>query len=207
MYEIGKIFNDRSKNEKQKRDKLKSRSLIFIDPYGNQTMNEYWNHELINDIIRKYKKDYVPKYLQSWIQIGTMKENIISSLKICELKSNVSYYVNGYQFITYGEVIVWINTNETFRLEQFKLPVLLLDNMEKVKLKIKHHLRIPDLELKLWKISENTIVNEKIWNEDTMLKSEDTILSCELYQDDYIIMAKVSSNIFFLLISYDFFKD
>jgi len=47
------------------------------------------------------------------------------------------------------------------------------------------------MELKLWKINKNTKVNEKTLDEDTILKSEDVILSCELYEDDCIIMAKV----------------
>ncbi len=100
IFEMENILNHRWKNEKRKRDELKSRSLIFIDPYGNRTVSEHMDHELINNIIRKYKKEYIPKYLQEWIQIGTIKENLISSLNDSELKSNVSYYVNGYHFIT-----------------------------------------------------------------------------------------------------------
>jgi len=100
IYEIVKILNDRWENEKRKRNELKSRSLIFIDPYGNRTIKKYMDHELINKIIIKYKKDYVPKYLQQWIKIGTINENAISSLNDCQLKSNISYYPNGYHFIT-----------------------------------------------------------------------------------------------------------
>ena len=47
---------------------LKSRSLIFVDPYGNQTISKHMDHELIIDIFKIYKEDYVPKYLQSWIR-------------------------------------------------------------------------------------------------------------------------------------------
>jgi hypothetical protein len=191
MLEIENILSNRWKNEKRKRDELKSRSLIFIDPYGNRKVSEHMDHELINNIIRKYKKDYVPKYLQEWIQIGTMKENIILPLNDFELKSNVSYYVNGYQFTTYGEAIISISMDEIFQYEVFALSVLLTDNMENIKIKIKDRLQITDMELKLWMININTKVNENIWNEGTMLKSEDTILSCQLYQDDCVIIVKI----------------
>jgi len=113
-----------------------------------------------------------------------MKDNIISSLNDYELMSTASKYGDGYQFITHGVVTVLINTDEIRRLEEFVLPVLLMDNMDKIKLKIKNRFQIDEMELKLWKI------NEKILNEGTMLKSEDTIMSCQLYQDNCIIMAK-----------------
>lgn len=111
MVEIENILDDRWKNEKKTSDEFKCRSLTFIDPYGNPINDDHMDHELISKIIRKYKKDYIPKYLQQWIKIGTMNENTISSLNDSELKSNVSQYANGYQFITYGEVTVWIRTN------------------------------------------------------------------------------------------------
>jgi hypothetical protein len=196
MFEIENILSNRWKNEKRKRDELKSRSLVFIDPYGNRTVDKYMDHELINNIIRKYKKDYIPKYLQKWIQIGTMNENIISSLNDYELMLTASKYRNGYQFITHSVVTVLINTDEIRRVEQFVLPVLLMDNMDKIKLKIKNRFQYDDMELKLWKIKN------KIFDEGTMLKSEDTIMSCQLYEDNCIIMAKiitkkVNCNIFF----------
>ncbi|CAF0779739.1 unnamed protein product [Rotaria sordida] len=106
MLQMENILDNQWKTEKKIQNELKSRSLTFIDPYGNRTVNKYMDHESINKVLRKYKRDYVPKYLQEWTKIGTMNENIISSLNECELKSTVSNYVNGHQFITYGEVIV-----------------------------------------------------------------------------------------------------
>ncbi|CAF4130706.1 unnamed protein product [Rotaria sordida] len=105
MLQMENILDNQWKTEKKIQNELKSRSLTFIDPYGNRTVNKYMDHESINKVLRKYKRDYVPKYLQEWTKIGTMNENIISSLNECELKSTVSNYVNGHQFITYGEVI------------------------------------------------------------------------------------------------------
>ncbi|CAF1015637.1 unnamed protein product [Didymodactylos carnosus] len=61
------------------------------------------DHELISTVFRKYKKDYVSKYLQQWTEIGPMNQNAISPLNDCELKLSVSKFSDGYQFITYGK--------------------------------------------------------------------------------------------------------
>ncbi|CAF1452320.1 unnamed protein product [Didymodactylos carnosus] len=150
MVEIENVLDDRYKNDKKVRDELKSRSLIFIDPYGNRTTQKYMDHELMYKVMKKYKKDYIPKYLQQWIQIGTMNQNEISPLSEAELKSTVSNYANNYQFITYGTVTVTIN--------------------------------------------EITKLDKDIWNNGTTLKSEYTIISCQLYQDHCIIMAMISNE-------------
>jgi hypothetical protein len=183
MFECKKILTNQWNDTNRKGDELKSRSLIFIDPYGNQTVNKHMDHELIGNIFNKYKKDYIPKYLQRWIQIGMMKENTILPLNDYELQSNVSHYTNDCEFVTFGEIIISINTEKTFHLEQFSLPVLLMDNMEQIKLKIKDHLQISDMEIQLSNISKNTNTNE--------LKSDETIFSCQLYENDSILIAKV----------------
>jgi hypothetical protein len=110
MIQIETILDYRWRNEKRKRDELKSRSFTFIDPYGNRTVKKCMDHEFINKITNEYKRNYVPKYLQQWIQIGTINENIISPLTDSELRSTVSNYVDGCQFIIYGEITVWISS-------------------------------------------------------------------------------------------------
>ncbi|CAF1264644.1 unnamed protein product [Rotaria sordida] len=116
IVEITKFLDDRWENEKKIENELKSRSLTFIDPYGNLIVNKYMDHQLINTILKKYKKDYISKYLQKWIKIGTMKENVISPLSDYELKSTVSKYADSYQFVTYGEVTVWAGNYENLPL-------------------------------------------------------------------------------------------
>jgi hypothetical protein len=69
MNNIKVVLTNRWKTEKRKRDELKSRSLVFVDPYGNRTVNKHMDHEFIDHIIKKYKQDYVPKYLQQWIKM------------------------------------------------------------------------------------------------------------------------------------------
>ncbi|CAF1427889.1 unnamed protein product, partial [Rotaria sp. Silwood1] len=103
MIEIAKYLDDRWKNEQKIQKELKSRSITFVDPYGNSITNKYMDHELISTLFMKYKKNYVPKYLQKWIKIGTMNQNSISTCTDSELKSSVFEYPDGYQFITYGE--------------------------------------------------------------------------------------------------------
>ncbi|CAF3862828.1 unnamed protein product, partial [Rotaria sordida] len=100
MIEIAKYLDDQWKNDKKIREELKSRSITFVDPYGNPITNKYMNHELISTLFKQYKKDYIPKYLQNWVKIGTISENVISPLDDSELQSTVSKYPDGYRFIT-----------------------------------------------------------------------------------------------------------
>jgi hypothetical protein len=194
MIQMENILNNQCQTEKKIENELKSRSLTFLDPYGNRTVKKYMDHEPINKVLRKYKKDYVPKYLQEWIKIGSMNENIISSLNECELKSTVSKYENGYQFMAYGEVIVWIGSYEDPWPRKILLKVLLTDQMENIKMRIKEHRQFTDIELKLSAIDQNVKPNRKNWAEGTPLKSEDTIMSFQLYQNNFVIMGKPINN-------------
>ncbi|CAF4415218.1 unnamed protein product, partial [Rotaria magnacalcarata] len=86
MIDIAKFIEDQCKTDKKIPKELKSRSFTIADPYGNPTVNEYFDHETISTIFNKYKKDYVPKYLQKWIKLGEMNQNGISPLNENELK-------------------------------------------------------------------------------------------------------------------------
>ncbi|CAF3218139.1 unnamed protein product [Rotaria socialis] len=136
--EIATLIDNKYKNDKKKRKELKSRSLTFVDPYGNPTANAYFDHETINTIHSKYKKDYVPKYLQKWIKLGKMNQNGISPFNENELKSSVSEHTDGFRFITYGEVNISIIYSENRRPHSFILPVLLTENIETLQDKYKN---------------------------------------------------------------------
>jgi len=194
MTKINIVLNNRWKNEKRKRDELKSRSFVFIDPYGNRTVNKYMDHEQISKVLMAYKKDYVPKYLQQWINIGTMKENMITPLNDCELKSNVAQYGKGCQFITYGEITVWIGTNDSTVFHNIVLRVLLTDTLDKIKAGIQKFRQYTNIELKSYVSSSNIQPNEENWNEGIILNSEGTILSCQLFQHNCVILAKISKE-------------
>jgi hypothetical protein len=69
--------------------------------------------------------------------------------------------------------------------------VLLTDNMDKIKTRIAQLGQFTDIQFKSFTINENTEPYEKKWNEGTTLKSEDTILSCQLYKNNCIIMGNL----------------
>ncbi|CAF1090069.1 unnamed protein product [Didymodactylos carnosus] len=191
---IENVLQSRMANEKKTRDQLKFLSLTFIDPYGNPIINEYMDHKLINNIIRKYKKDYVPGYLQQWTEIGTMEQNIISPIADCKLRSTVSCYVSSSRFIAYGKLTVWLGSYESSTLGKLVLNVLLMDNLEKIKMQIAIHEQFASMEFRSCTLNERLKPNEKDWAEGTVLNSEDTIMSCRLYQDNCVLMAKVSKE-------------
>lgn len=200
IIEKAKLLDERKKNENKIQNELKSRSLSFVDPFGNVTTNKYMDHEVIHKIVKKYKKDYVPRYLQYWIRIGTKNSNDISPIGNDMLKSTVSQYADGHQFVTYGEVTVRTGNYEGSSLRLFVLPVLLTDNMDEVKMRLNKLRTFPSIELRSIITNE---LNKDSWNEGITLNSNDTIVSSQLYQQNCIIMGKVSkptvNGYFFLL--------
>ena len=195
IIEFEGILDNRCKTIKKIPPELKSRSLTFIDPYGNHITNKHFDHELINHVIKKYKKDYVPKYLQQWIKIGTMNDNRFSSLTDLELKSTVTSYANGYQFYAFGELIVWIGSYRSASPNPFVIKVLLIDDIKKIEKIINEITKFTDIEFKLFTKNENEKPNIDSWNEGTTLKLEDTIMSCQLYQQNRILMVKLGKGI------------
>jgi hypothetical protein len=201
--EFQNVFNDRCKNQTKLPDELKSRTLVFVDPYGNRIANKYMDHELIHKVIKKYKKDYVPKYLHQWIEIGTMNGDIISTLKDSELKSIVSHYENGYQFITYGEINVRLLIAGNFLSRKLHLKTLLSNDMNNILAQIRKNFKFDHAELKYCTTHQNAKPDQELWDQGTKLNLNDTILSCKLYQDNCVIVAKLmrgqaSYNVFFL---------
>ncbi|CAF1433075.1 unnamed protein product [Rotaria sp. Silwood1] len=190
MIEIEKYLNSRLTNEKNIRNELKSRSITFVDPYGNPMTNIYMDHELISTIFKNYKKNYVPKYLQQWMKIGTIHENIISPLNDSEVKSSVSDYEDGYQFITYGIVNIIVEYCEYAPPYRFVLCIRLTDTIENIKIRIKNFAELSNIELKSCILNEETRMKTQNWNEGKILKSDDTVLSYQLYQDNCVIIAK-----------------
>jgi hypothetical protein len=165
------------------------------------------DHELIIDIFKKYKEDYVPKYLQSWIKIGMMNNNHISLLNNFQLKSPVSNYSNDTQFIAYGQITLWIGNFSHLPLNKFDLNVLLTDNLDKIKNRIGQLGQLDDIQIKLCTINESIIPNEVNWNESILLKPEDTIMSCQLYKNNRIAMGRFGGKRVneLLMIFFDYF--
>jgi hypothetical protein len=191
LVEIENVLNDRCKNKKTLPDELKSRTLVFIDPYGNRIANKYMDHELIHKLIKKYKKDYVPKYLHQWIKIGTINNGVISPLEDSELKSTVSHYANDYQFIAYGEIKVSLEIDGHFRSSKLHLKTLLSDDMNKIRAQIRNHRQFDDVELKYCTMDQNPMPDQELWDQATKLNLNDTLLSCKLFQDNCVVIAKL----------------
>ncbi|CAF3226785.1 unnamed protein product [Rotaria socialis] len=191
MIEIAKFIDDQAKNDQKMRMKLKSRSLTFVDPYGNPTTNQYFDHEIISTLFNKYKKDYVPKYLQKWIKLGKMNAGVILPLTERELNSTISEYDNGYCFVTYGEVNLSIIYSEHRRPHTLVLSVLLIDNVKKIKTRIPKTRRLENIELKSFTTNDESSKNVACLNEERTLNPNDTVLSAKLYEHNCIIMAKL----------------
>ncbi|CAF1139422.1 unnamed protein product [Adineta ricciae] len=194
MIEMEHFLDNQWETNKKMQSELKSRSLTFIDPYGNRTKIKCMDHETISKTIKKYVKEYVPKYLQPWIKVGHLNENTISPLGETALKSSVSDFTTSHEFVSYGEVTVWMGTHESFLTKKVVINVLLSDDLEKIKMRIKEHRRFTNLELKMATVEENKTPSEKDWTEGTPLKSNDTVMSSQLYLQNSILLAKVHNK-------------
>ena len=114
MIEMENLFQNRCKIDKEIQKKLKSRSIVFVDHLGYRTVHKYLDHEHFNQILKNYKKDYIPKYLQKWIKFGIMIDNSISPLTNLQLKSTVSNFENNQEFYFYGQINVSIGMYENY---------------------------------------------------------------------------------------------
>ncbi|CAF3021849.1 unnamed protein product [Rotaria sp. Silwood2] len=202
MLEISKYLEERWENENTIRKELKTRSITFFDPYKNPITNICVDHELMGTLIRKYKKDYVPKYLQKWIKFGTMAENVILPLYDDKLKSTVSQYPDGYQFITYDELNIHVEYCESIPHQQSVLQVILKDKIENIRIKMQELLKLPNIQLKSFILNRDFQIEKLNRNDGTILKTDDTVMSSKLYQDQFIIIAKIlQGNYYFFLFS------
>ena len=190
-----KYLDDQWNNEKKTQDQLKSRSLTIIDPYGNPMTQRYMDHKLLSTVIEKFKKTFVPKCLHQWIQFGQMVENKIVPMKDTDLNSTVGQYVNTYPIITYGEIIVWLKYKNDVSYDNLRLKVRLHDKLENLLTQIRHQTNYIPLEVKTSILNGDTIPNQKDWIESTILKSEDTLMSRNPYQTDFLTMVNIDRKV------------
>ena len=192
MIEMENLLENQCETNNKISNELKSRSIVFVDHLGYRTIHKCLDHEQLNQILNNCKKNYIPKYLQKWIQFGIMIDNSISSLTDLQLKSMVSNFENGQEFHCYGEVNVWIGTSEDYWPRKIHVSVSLSNDMEKVKMEIGKQRRLIDIEQ--WRssmVDENGEPTGKNWSEGTPLKSDDTVLSLQLFQSNSIILGKL----------------
>ena len=187
--EMEKIIEERCRNQRKIPEELKSRSLIFIDPYGNRLSNEYLDHQLIRKVLKKCRKELIPKYLHSWIQIGVRQGEEIEVLQIDQLQSTVADYPAGQEFITFGELNIWFGNSEHPALSRLRLKLSLMDRMEKVHEEIRERRVFQTIEVRLCRVESSTIPTRTTWNEGKTLNSSETVLSSRLFEEHTIIMA------------------
>lgn len=191
IIEISKCLTEQQKTEPAANNKLKARSLTLVDPFGNPVSNTYMDHELMSAVFQKYKKEYIPRYLQAWIKLGRLYGDVILPLSDYEMKSTVSQFPESVQFITYGEVTVWTVEDERFLARSSTFSVRLTDNIEKIKAEVTKRPRIRDVELKSISINGSESPNEEQWKEGKAITVADTISSAQLYQPSSAVMAKL----------------
>ena len=191
MIEGIRYLDHRWANDRKIRNKLKSHSLAIIDPYGNPIIQQYMDHELISTILKKFKKNYVPKHFHQWIRFGQAIENGITPIKESKLSSTVGQYETEYPIVTYGKITVYIGDWENILPEARVLKVCLTDTMEKVHIQLKSQINHTIMELRACTIGGSIKLNQKSWKEGKALKSTDTIMSAQLYQTNCIILAKM----------------
>lgn len=174
------------------RNQLKSRPLTLIDPYGNSISKQYMDHELIRLIVKRFKMNYVPKYLEQWIQFGQLVDNQIMPLNESNLNSSVGHYQSEYPIVTYGEITVWLGDFQDVIPRKIVLKARLTDNMENILSNLKKQTNFTDIEFRRCILNQDAPPTHKNWNEGTILKSEDTVMSKDLHHDHCIIMANTN---------------
>ena len=191
---IDTALRDRLKSEANKRDGLKFRTFTFVDPYGNKMIHEHMDQELIADVLRKYKKDYVPKYLQKWIKIGIQGQTTISPVHECDLRLNLREFTHGTEFIAYGDLTVWLGRYGETVPTTLSLQVSVMDTIEKIKTQMEERRRPGAIELKSRILDGSNEPTENDWKEGKELRPEETLMSLRLYQENCVVLAKMTGE-------------
>jgi len=202
MTEMTNNLATRCKYDKTMQDQLKSRLFLFADPSGNQIYEKFMDHQLLSQVIKYFAKNYLSQYLQKRMHIGTIVEDQIVPLKRADLKSTVSKYPNGFQFVTYSEINVWIGTSDETWSCGLAIKILPNDNIEKIKMRLKNRVQCTRIELRLCTGNYNQYSGKLAWDDAKILQSEDCIFPFQLNDNPYRLMAKiveetVSDQIFF----------
>ena len=113
----------------------------------------------------------------------------IEVLQIDQLQSTVADYPDGQEFLTFGEMTIWIGNGEHPALGKLELKLFLMDRMEKVDDAIREYRSFQTVELRLCHLDPSSQPTRTTWNEGKTLNSTETILSARLFEEHCIIMA------------------
>lgn len=197
------LLRNRWESQKQNSREIKLRSFMFIDPFGNRTTHKYMDHEYLGDICRKYKQEYIPKYLQQSIEIGIIDGDSISALNEKSLRSMISQYGNDTVFCTYVNMNVWIGKGSMWVCDITSIRVLPFSSWERIKTELKNSQKCHDIELRLFTSDQIMEEHKLIWADGTTLKSDETFMSHKLYEKHHALMAKmIEENVSIYIITF-----
>jgi hypothetical protein len=191
---IDAALHNRLNSEPNKRDGLKFRTFTFVDPYGNKMVHEHMDQELIANVLQKYKKDYVPKYLQRWIKIGIREPTTIVPIAKCDATSNLCRFTNGTEFVSYADLPVWIGRYETAIPTKLLLRVSMMDTIETIKHQVEERGRSGEVELRYHTVNGSGRPSAIDWEQGQMLSVQATVMSLRLYQENCTVMAKLPTT-------------
>ena len=185
-------LSKRCKADKREASVLKSRRFTFIDPHGNAISTQQRDHESMDVVIKKFRKDYIPGYLKKWVKIGTSIPKKAFQYADVNLKSFVHEYPDGKEFFAYGQLTVWLDTVKEAVFVPTDLSVRLCDSMEEIKSRIQKSQFIQaDLELRSCLIQDEAQPQAEQWRTGQRPRSIDTIMSCKFYEKDQRLLVKV----------------
>ena len=200
MNQINQKIDERSNNDGSVQRQLATRSLTFVEPFGNRIKNRYADHWTIHKVVQKFKKEFCPKYLQSWIQVGLSNGDNLCPLREDQLQETVSTYPNDREFITFGSIKVFmINATHTNFLRETDVQVFLNDKLDKVVEKIqnisdqvkKKATAVRQIEVRICPLSSSNQSNQERWHHGTVCQKNETVFSSQLYQTNSVIIAKI----------------
>ena len=195
MAKIESHLSDRCARDTNDATSLKSRSLTFIDPHGHAISSQHFDHQSIRSVMNQFRGDYIPKYLQHWIQIGTIHPETSLEFDDVDLNSFVHHHPDRQTFVAYGRITVWINDGLDSSFESLKFSVQLFDSMEKIKSAIqKSQFTSADLELRSSSIKDGQAPTDTHWTEATRLQSSDTIMSRQFYEKDQHLLLQFNPD-------------
>ena len=199
LIRANQMIEERAKIDQNLRRQLNSRSFVFVDPFGNEMINQQLDHLTIHKVTQKFKKEYCPRYLHSWIRIGLFNNNEIHPLTEDQLHQTVAQYPNQQKFVAYGQVRIDIFNEQCYLLQKNFIDVLLNDKREKFQERIeklrenvkKKQQVIGKLELKVWQPDSSNETNKNHWNEGKPFGDNDSVFSTRLYETNSFLMAKI----------------
>ena len=192
MIEIESRLSNRCQANKKEATLLQSRCFTFVDPHGHPISTEQLDHQSMPVIIKKFRKDYIPRFLKGWVKIGTSIPQEASACDEVKLKSFVHDYPDGQRFFAYGRITVWLYNRFKSEFRPISLSVRLSESMEAIKSRIQQSRFIQaDLELRSCLTRHGEKPQEAQWEKGQRLHSNDTIMSCKFYDQNQCLLVKV----------------